>query len=54
MAVILAPYVLSFCRETIDQEWWNRRIAVAHDVRRTLGLTDNPEWLPKKSTGGGA
>ena len=30
-------------RETIDQEWWNRRIAVAHDVRRTLGLTDNPD-----------
>ena len=35
--------VLSFGRETIDQEWWNRRIAVAHDVRRTLGLTDNPD-----------
>ncbi len=39
----IAVRVLSFCRETIDQEWWNRRIAVAHDVRRTLGLTDNPD-----------
>ena len=34
--------VLSFEREPIDQAWWNRRVAVAHDVRRTLGLTDNP------------
>ncbi len=34
--------VLSFEREAIDQAWWNRRIAVAFDVRRTLALTDNP------------
>ena len=29
-------------REEIDQAWWNLRIAVAYDVRRTLDLTDNP------------
>ena len=38
----IAVRVLSFEREAIDQAWWNRRIAVAHDVRRTLGLTDDP------------
>lgn len=38
----IAVRVLSFERETIDQPWWDRRIAVARDVRRTLGLTDNP------------
>ncbi|HBX90385.1 MAG TPA: RlmI/RlmK family 23S rRNA methyltransferase [Alistipes sp.] len=38
----IAVRVLSFEREPIDQAWWNRRVAVAHDVRRTLGLTDNP------------
>ena len=38
----IAVRVLSFEREPIDQAWWNRRIAVAHDVRRTLSLTDNP------------
>ncbi len=38
----IAVRVLSFERETIDQPWWDRRIAVALDVRRTLGLTDNP------------
>ena len=26
----IAVRVLSFCRETIDQEWWNRRIAVEY------------------------
>lgn len=39
----IAVRVLSFEREPIDQAWWNRRVAVAHDVRRTLGLTDNAE-----------
>ena len=27
--------------EKIDQEWWNKRIAIAHDVRRSLSLTEN-------------
>ena len=38
----IAVRVLTFEREAIDQAWWNRRIAVAYDVRRTLDLTDNP------------
>lgn len=36
----IAVRVLSFEKEEIDQMWWNNRIAVAYDVRRTLGLTD--------------
>ncbi|MBQ8581358.1 MAG: class I SAM-dependent rRNA methyltransferase [Alistipes sp.] len=36
----IAVRVLSFEKEEIDQTWWNNRIAVAYDVRRTLGLTD--------------
>ncbi len=36
----IAVRVLSFEQEPIDQAWWNRRIAIAYDVRRTLGLTD--------------
>ena len=31
----IAVRVLSFERETIDQAWWNRRLSVAYDVRRT-------------------
>lgn len=38
----IAVRVLSFQCEPIDQAWWNRRIGVACDVRRTLGLTDDP------------
>lgn len=38
----IAVRVLSFEREAIDQAWWNRRIASAYGVRRTLGLTDDP------------
>ncbi len=33
--------VLSFERETIDQAWWNNRIAVAYDLRCALGLAGN-------------
>ncbi len=36
----IAVRVLSFEQEEIDQAWWNRRVAVAYDVRRTLGLTE--------------
>ena len=39
----IAVRVLSFEQEAIDQSWWNRRIAVAYDVRRTLGLADCTE-----------
>ena len=38
----IAVRVLTFEQEEeIDQQWWNNRIAVAYDVRRTLDLTDN-------------
>ena len=39
----IAVRVLSFEEETIDQQWWNQRIAIAYDVRRTLGLTEAKE-----------
>lgn len=38
----IAVRVLTFEEEPIDQAWWNHRIGVAADVRRTLGLADNP------------
>lgn len=38
----IAVRVLTFDDEAVDQAWWNRRIAVAYDVRRLLGLTDDP------------
>ena len=38
----IAVRVLSFECEEIDQAWWNRRLRVALDVRRTLALTDDP------------
>ncbi len=38
----IAVRVLAFRPEEIDQAWWNGRIAVAYDVRRALGLSDNP------------
>ncbi len=39
----IAVRVLSFEQEPVDSAWWCRRISVAFDVRRTLGLVDNPE-----------
>ena len=39
----IAVRVLTFEREPIDQAWWNRRIAVACDVRRSLGLSTAPD-----------
>lgn len=38
----IAVRVLSFRQEAIDQAWWNDRLKVACDVRRTLGLVDDP------------
>ena len=38
----IAVRVLTFEEdEQIDQAWWNNRIAIAYDVRRTLQLTEN-------------
>ncbi len=39
----IAVRVLSFEQEEIDQQWWNARIGSALAVRRTLGLTDDPQ-----------
>ncbi len=36
----IAVRVLSFEQEEIDQAWWNHRVGVAYDVRKTLGLTE--------------
>ncbi len=38
----IAVRVLTFEPEEIDQMWWNRRLAIAYDVRHTLNLTENP------------
>ena len=37
----IAARVLSFEQEEINQAWWNQRVSIAYDVRRTLGLTDS-------------
>ncbi len=39
----IAVRVLTFEQEEIDAAWWQRRVAVAHDVRRTLHLTDSEQ-----------
>ncbi len=39
----IAVRVLTFENDTIDQSWWNSRLAAAYDVRRCLGLTDNEQ-----------
>ena len=39
----IAVRVLTFEQENINQQWWDKKIAVAYDVRRTLNLTDNEQ-----------
>jgi 23S rRNA (cytosine1962-C5)-methyltransferase len=39
----IAVRVLSFQDEAIDDAWWEERIRRARDLRRALGLVDNPE-----------
>lgn len=39
----IAVRVLSFCQETIDHAFWVRRLEVAKDLRRALGLIGNPQ-----------
>ena len=39
----IAIRVLTFEQENINQQWWDKKIAVAYDVRRTLNLTDNEQ-----------
>jgi 23S rRNA (cytosine1962-C5)-methyltransferase len=35
--------ILTFEKESIDQHFWNKRIASAYGLRKTIGLTDNPD-----------
>ena len=39
----IAVRVLSFRQETIDHAFWVRRLGVANDLRRALGLIGNPQ-----------
>ena len=39
----IAVRVLSFRQEEIGHDFWKRRLEVALDLRRSLGLVDNPE-----------
>ena len=39
----IAVRVLTFVQEPVNNEFWKRRLAVALDLRRSLGLVDNPE-----------
>mgnify|MGYP000542037568 FL=1 len=39
----IAVRVLSFVQETIDHEFWIRKLAVAKDLRVALGLIGNPQ-----------
>ena len=39
----IAVRVLTFRQEEINRDFWKRRLAVALDMRRSLGLVDNPE-----------
>ena len=39
----IAVRVRTFRQEEINREFWKRRLAVALDMRRGLGLVDNPE-----------
>ena len=39
----IAVRVLTFEQETIDQQWWDNRIAQAKELRETLGMIGNNE-----------
>ncbi len=39
----IAVRVLAFEQQRIDAAWWRERIASAYDVRRSLGITDDPQ-----------
>ncbi len=39
----IAVRVLAFEQQQIDAAWWRERIASAYDVRRSLGITDDPQ-----------
>ena len=39
----IAVRVLSFCRdEAIDAGFWKRKLSIAYDMRRSIGIAGNP------------
>ncbi|MGL5937250.1 MAG: class I SAM-dependent rRNA methyltransferase [Phocaeicola sp.] len=38
----IAVRVLTFKQEVVDQPFWKRKLEVAYDLRRSLGLAENP------------
>lgn len=38
----IAVRVLTFTDEPIDEQFWNRRIATAYNLRKSIGIADNP------------
>lgn len=38
----IAVRVLTFADESIDEQFWNRRIATAYNLRKSIGIADNP------------
>ena len=39
----IAVRVLTFSQEPVDRDFWRRRLSVARDLRRALGLIGNPQ-----------
>lgn len=39
----IAVRVLTFSQESVDRDFWRRRLSVARDLRRALGLIGNPQ-----------
>lgn len=38
----IAVRILSFCEEEVNKDFWKRKLAVAYDMRKRIGLADNP------------
>ena len=39
----IAVRVLSFVDEPVDEAFWHRRLAIAYDMRRAIGVAGNPQ-----------
>ena len=38
----IAVRVLSFKQEPIDSDFWKRKLAIAYDMRKSIGIATNP------------
>lgn len=38
----IAVRILSFCEEEVNKDFWKRKLTVAYDMRKRIGLADNP------------